>query len=364
MSTPPTRTNPDRSCRPAAKDWFVINVNKSRHFTLAVIIAAAASITTFTSMRGLAMSNNGLGRLQADEIAAEALARRDVPVAAHEGNHWDFLCRLESAARLAHSNTEAKDLFLAKAFEWASDERNLRCAWDRLDAGGGHAPGVDGLTFADVPRQFVWEVLRDQRDRLRAGNYQPAPVLERRIPKGPDQFRTLELPTVVDRTIGKAVLQTIQPFLNPGFDPNSFGSRPGRDRRHALARAEAIAASGNRWVLIVQDVKDAFPSVPRGRLQDILRRKLPEDLVQLIMQLADNNKTRGIPQGQPLGPLLLNVYLDHFLDQPWRRLHPSIPIIRVPGANLQRRRNIIGGTECNLTSTQWPSTRRSFVATS
>jgi len=43
-------------------------------------------------------------------------------------------------------------------------------------------------------------------------------------------------------------------------------------------------------------------------------------LVRLIEKLMDNGRKRRIPQGQPLCPWLLAIYLDHVLDKPWRRL--------------------------------------------
>ena len=33
-------------------------------------------------------------------------------------------------------------------------------------------------------------------------------------------------------------------------------------------------------------------------------------------------------KGSPLSPLLLNVYLVHFLDTRWRKLHPDLPLLR------------------------------------
>ena len=124
-------------------------------------------------------------------------------------------------------------------------------------------------------------------------------------------------------------MQTIQPYLDASFRRTCFGGRPGHDRFHALAWAEMLATTGNRWVWIVQDVKNAFPSVPRGRLEDVLHRRLPnENLVSLILKLADNGRSRGIPQGAPASPLLLNLYLDYVLDRPWERQHPDLPLLR------------------------------------
>ncbi len=44
---------------------------------------------------------------------------------------------------------------------------------------------------------------------------------------------------------------------------------------------------------------------------------------------ADQQKAKGILQGGPLSPLLLNTCLDWFLDRRWKRTHPDTPLIRV-----------------------------------
>ena len=77
------------------------------------------------------------------------------------------------------------------------------------------------------------------------------------------------------------------------------------------------------------DVQDAFPSVPIDRLLDVARKYLPDDeLVAFVETLTRSKKVRGLRQGGPLSPLLLNLYLHHTLDRPWRREHPDTPLIR------------------------------------
>ena len=39
-------------------------------------------------------------------------------------------------------------------------------------------------------------------------------------------------------------------------------------------------------------------------------------------------KKRGLVQGSPLSPILLNLYLHHHLDRPWRKKFPTIPLVR------------------------------------
>ncbi len=274
------------------------------------------------------MSYNSLGCRRGSQSADNARAR-DVAVEAHVGSRADFVDRLERAATNAAQGTGRAE-YMAKVFTWAIDTRNLATAWEYLQAGDGHAPGSDGLRYSDFDSDLMWCYLRDLHEEIANGDYEPWPLLRKEIPKGPGRTRVLELPTIAERTVGRAMVQAIQPYLDPHFSDQSYGYRPGRDHRQALAHAEALARSGDRWVWVTEDIRDAFPNVPRTRLLDIVQQKIGnEKLVQLMDQLLANGRKRGIPQGQALCPLLLNVYLDHLLDKPWRKIHSDLPLLRV-----------------------------------
>ena len=74
----------------------------------------------------------------------------------------------------------------------------------------------------------------------------------------------------IDRIVARAVLQIIQPLLDPGFDENSFGFRPGRDRRHALKAALELLVEGRQHWLVAY-IQDALDNMPLNRLMDIVR---------------------------------------------------------------------------------------------
>jgi RNA-directed DNA polymerase len=211
----------------------------------------------------------------------------------------------------------------------------LWVAWRRLERRGGPAPGPDGIRYGDVTGTERWKACRDLRDGLRDGSYRPGRERIVQVPKvGRPGTRPICLQPVPDRVVQAAVATVVGPFLDTGFDANSFGYRAGRDRTHALALAEWYAVHEGRTVWVLADIKDAFGSVPVGRLLQVLESRLPcGDLTELVRQVLRRNapgtsSKRGLRQGGPLSPVMLNLYLDHLLDRPWRGEHPDVPLVR------------------------------------
>ena len=83
---------------------------------------------------------------------------------------------------------------------------------------------MDGLDIAATGRYMV-TALPSIRDQVMAGTYRPSPVRRVGIPKPDGSERELGIPTVVDRLIQQAVLQVLQPLLDPTFCEHSYGFR-------------------------------------------------------------------------------------------------------------------------------------------
>lgn len=263
------------------------------------------------------------------------LARHDYQqesVDYHVGTNKDFLRRHEEMARRAvdQGRIGLKEI-APRLLRRVSDARNLRIAWDYLSHQGGQTPGPNGHCYDDLADSEVWSLLRALGASIRAGNYQPGPEKRRSVSKGPGRGnRTLTIRNIEDRVVERAIVQIVQPLLDPGFDERSLGYRPGLSRSHALALAEQITLRTNRFIWITEDLQDAFDCVPLRRLLDVVRLYVPApDLVALIERVVSRKSGRGLSQGGPLSPLLTNVYLDHLLDKPWRRDHPRTPLVRV-----------------------------------
>lgn len=201
--------------------------------------------------------------------------------------------------------------------EAALTRANLQRAWKRVKANKG-AAGVDGLNVEQTARQMVtaWPTIRTQ---LREGTYRPSPVRRVAIPKPAGGERELGIPTVTDRLIQQALLQVLQPILDPSFSKHSYGFRPGRRAHDAILAAQGYIQSGRRIVVDV-DLEKFFDRVNHDILIDRLRRRIDDaGVIRLVRAylasgiMADGvvaERYQGTPQGGPLSPLLANVLLD------------------------------------------------------
>ncbi len=195
--------------------------------------------------------------------------------------------------------------------------QNLQTAWKRVKANKG-AAGVDGLDIGQTA-----ELLRtrwpDIRQALLAGRYRPSPVRKVMIPKPDGSQRELGIPTVTDRLIQQALLQVLQPLIDPTFSKHSHGFRPGRRAHDAVKAARSYVQSGKRVVVDV-DLEKFFDRVNHDILIDRLRKRVDDaGVIRLIRAYLNagimagglvSERHMGTPQGGPLSPLLANVLLD------------------------------------------------------
>ena len=198
---------------------------------------------------------------------------------------------------------------------------NMVLAWKRVKANRGSA-GVDGLTI-DATIEYLkieWPRIREE---LQTGKYWPQPLRWVQIPKSGWGKRDLGIPTVIDRLIQQALLQVLQPLIDPTFSESSYGFRPGRRAHDAVLQAQRYVQEGYRVVVDV-DLEQFFDRVNHDVLMDRLAKRIDDKAVlRLIRRYLEagimvhgvvTERYEGTPQGGPLSPLLANVLLDE-VDQ-------------------------------------------------
>jgi RNA-directed DNA polymerase len=201
--------------------------------------------------------------------------------------------------------------------EGALTRENLKAAWKRVKANKG-AAGVDGLDIEQTA-QLLRTSWPHTRQALLAGTYRPQPVRKVMIPKPDGSQRELGIPTVLDRLIQQALLQVLQPLIDPSFSEHSHGFRPGRRAHDAVKAARAYVQGGKRVVVDV-DLAKFFDRVNHDILIDRLGKRTGDAGVIRLVRAYLNagimdggvavERHMGTPQGGPLSPLLANVLLD------------------------------------------------------
>lgn len=212
--------------------------------------------------------------------------------------------------------------------EQALARENMARAWKRVKANKGSA-GVDGRTVQDTG-EYLKQAWPEIRARLLAGTYRPQPVRRVGIPKPDGGVRELGIPTVADRLIQQALLQVLQPLLDPSFSEHSYGFRPGRNAQQAVLAAQAHVQAGSRVVVDV-DLEKFFDRVNHDILMDRLAKRIADKrvlgLIRHYLQAGilehgvRIEREEGTPQGGPLSPLLANVLLDEVDRELERRGH-------------------------------------------
>jgi group II intron reverse transcriptase/maturase len=205
---------------------------------------------------------------------------------------------------------------------------NMEAAWKRVKSNRGSA-GVDGLSIAETADYLRahWPRIRES---LLDGSYRPLPVRRAQIPKSDGGVRELGIPTVTDRLIQQALLQVLQPRIDPTFSDHSYGFRPGRRAHDAVLDAQRYVQDGYRMVVDV-DLEKFFDRVNHDILMDRLARRIEDKAVlrlirrYLVAGIMDGGvfmaRYEGTPQGGPLSPLLANVLLDEVDRELERRGH-------------------------------------------
>lgn len=266
----------------------------------------------------------------------EYLSRRSVGhdssnVTYHSGTCQDFLDRHEADAKLALTGGVRGAREIAPTlFRRIADPRTLRLAWDYLATKGGPAPGPDRRRYKDYTSPEIWEWCRCLASAIREGTYRSGEERVRWVEKASRRgSRPITVLSIADRVVQRAIFQIIQPVLDPLFSAHSMGYRPSLGTWHALSVAEHITQTERRGVWVIEDVRDAFQNVPLSRLLQVVSKLLPaDDLLSLLANILPSTRLPGLRQGGSVSGLLLNVYMNHFLDRPWSE-EGNPPLIRV-----------------------------------
>ena len=218
-----------------------------------------------------------------------------------------------------------------RAKPYTIPKREIWEAYKKVGANQG-AAGVDGQTIADFEADLANNLYK-LWNRMASGSYFPPPVRRADIPKSDGKTRPLGIPTVADRIAQMVVKRHLEPLVEPKFQTDSYGYRPGKSALDAIGVARQRCWRYD-WVLDL-DIKAFFDSIEPDLLMRAVRKhtNCPWALLYIdrwlkaSVQMPDGSRVereRGTPQGGVISPLLANLFLHYAFDMWMRRDHPDI----------------------------------------
>jgi retron-type reverse transcriptase len=211
-----------------------------------------------------------------------------------------------------------------------ADPDHLVDSFRKLVEEGGPAAGIDGISPRDISILDFGPIAAKLSAALLDKTWRPRKTRQQPIPKpGTDEYRILKIGVTLDRVVGKALHEKLQPFLEKVYLRNSFGFRPGRSVWQMLAELTATMEKHDRWVLAIDDVRKAFDNVKiaeamkghQTAMQNRSQGKQPmlaDDALEIIETVlrGHDDHDMGIDQGGCYSPDALNTFLHVVHDTP------------------------------------------------
>jgi RNA-directed DNA polymerase len=232
------------------------------------------------------------------------------------------------ASQMPLAFTEQTCQKMEQLIEAVVDRSNMTMAFQRVVRNKG-AAGIDRMTVDEL-QPFLNQHWSRIKERLLLGLYLPNAVRKVEIPKPDGGMRMLGIPTALDRLIGQAVYQVLEPIFDPGFSELSFGFRRNRSAHQAVEQGLVYGREGRNWVVDI-DLEKFFDRVNHDVLMERVARKVRDKRVLKLIRrylqagiMTDGlvtARTEGTPQGSPLSPLLSNIMLDDLDKELEKRNH-------------------------------------------
>ncbi|OKP89646.1 group II intron reverse transcriptase/maturase [Paenibacillus sp. P3E] len=219
-----------------------------------------------------------------------------------------------------YDSASKKEVF-PQLYDIITSRENILLAYRMMKSNkGSRTPGTDGKTITDIQKLSEDELVLDIQYKLK--NYRPNKVRRKRIEKDNGKWRPLGIPCILDRIIQQCFKQVLEPIAEAHFYNHSYGFRPLRSTRHAMARVQFLVNHSQLHYVVDIDIQGFFDNVNHGLLikqlwnLGIQDRRTLACISKMLKAGIDGEGIpfKGVPQGGILSPLLSNIVLND-LDQ-------------------------------------------------
>ena len=213
-----------------------------------------------------------------------------------------------------------------------SSEKKLLVAWGKLNKSNKSSYGIDNISIEDFSANLE-DKISSISNNLRANSYKFSKNRAVLIPKSNGKFRPLQVPTISDRLVLKSIAIELEKQFSKTIDKSlglSFAYQKKLGVKNAIEKIKEHYDSGNN-VVLEADLINFFGEVDKEKLLNTqIFPQLPDDSLNVLINNALNQEIggldkikqhekkyfegldTGIPQGNPLSPLLSNIYLSPF----------------------------------------------------
>lgn len=196
--------------------------------------------------------------------------------------------------------------------------------------------GVDEMSIEEFDKDYKNHLYKIW-NKMSSGSYMPPAVKLVEIEKKGGGKRPLGIPTIADRIAQAVVTGLLEKEVEPIFHDDSYGYRPGKSAAQAIGKARERCWIYD-WVVDL-DIKEFFNNIPHDLLMKAVEKHTDCKWMLLYirrwlvasLQMTDGTireRTKGVPQGSVIGPLLSNLYLHYALDTWLKRNFSLCPFER------------------------------------
>ena len=236
-------------------------------------------------------------------------------------------------------NKSKKNYKFRDLMQYIYDRNNILLAYRNIKRNSGSkTPGVDGKTIEIFENMEVERFIKRIQNKMMM--YKPKPVKRVIIPKPNGGNRPLGIPCIEDRIIQQCIKQVMEPICEAKFHSHSYGFRPNRSTKHAVARMNHLINNSKLHHVVDIDIKGFFDNVNHSKLKKQIWNMGIQDknLICIINKIltceiqGEGIPIKGTPQGGIISPLLSNIVLnelDWWLSSQWESFETNHNYVRI-----------------------------------